>query len=71
MVSIKYIYCTDSVLDCADKDTIAITRESLDQLNVDLGAWTPVNASQIPSPSKTSTAKASPSKHMDAEKRGE
>ena len=59
---IKYIYCTDSVLDAGDREVQDITRESLEHLNIDLGAWTPVPASQIPSPSPAASNKQTPRK---------
>ena len=68
---IKYIYCTDTVLDNKDATTLEITKESIELLDNNYGGGTPrVSSPQRMDQSRTSTAKATPSKTMEAEKRG-
>jgi len=55
------------VLDANDKDVQSITEESLEHLNVD--TWTPAQTSQTPAPSGKSSAKQTPSKTMEGEKK--
>ena len=68
---IKYIYCTDTVLDNNDASTLEITKESIELLDNNYDGGTPrVSSPQRMDQSRTSTAKATPSKTMEAEKRG-
>jgi hypothetical protein len=66
---IKYIYCTDTVLDNNDQDCIDITNQSIEKLDQDFNAPSPRAASPRMDMSRTSTAKATPSKAMEAEKK--
>ena len=68
---IKYIYCTDTVLDNKDATTLEFTKESIEMLDNNYDVGTPrVSSPQRMDQSRTSTAKATPSKMMEAEKRG-